>query len=368
MSRLHRPSSTKLHPLSALSLEGSFLPSTGSLLQNFSQLTMFTFELTVTATNILKEILKISSSLLSLLQFKLELPEDEYEELRTNLSKDSALYIFPSLETLNVVGPARHVRDILRSIYGVCLSRITFTILPYADTTRNEIPKCIRRCTTMTPTLLHLRINLPPHSIQMDNNMFAPFRTYRLLRSLHVNSLVLIQPYIEDLFDEEFGEWPILETAIFELNDGHGEWPDEIHPTAPIQLPATSCPKLRKLEIYLPNPFTVTDDVVASDTLQNLLDSSERTDHILEELKITLVEPPAREHPSTASFMEGKEAILLARVIDHLYPNLKRLDICGDIEMLRMGDARWRPWYRGVEMMVTNFREARSGGNVAPCG
>jgi hypothetical protein len=168
-----------------------------------------------------------------------------------------------------------------------------------------------------------------------------------------------------DLFDEEFGEWPVLETAIFELNDGHLEFKDDTHPTAPIHLPAISCPKLRKLEIYLSNPFNENVQI-ANDTMRDLLDSSERTDHILTELKITFVEPDyllGEKPPAKAIFMEAKEAILLARVIDHLYPNLKCLDIYGDIELqpVYMESSFWRPWYRGIEMMVKNFREVRDG-------
>jgi hypothetical protein len=129
MSRLHRPSSTNLHPLSSLSLEGIFLPSSANLLQNFTRLTKLTFKLTLETTNILEDILRISSRLLMLLEFTLALPYDYSKTLQTNLLQESKLYAFPTLQNLHVAGPASHVCEALRSIYGACLSRITFTII-----------------------------------------------------------------------------------------------------------------------------------------------------------------------------------------------------------------------------------------------
>ncbi|KIM37189.1 hypothetical protein M413DRAFT_423691 [Hebeloma cylindrosporum] len=354
----HRSRSTNLHPLSALSLEGSFLPPIANQLSDFTRLAELTFSPTVAQTNMLREILEMSSSLLSLLQFKLELPRDESEELRINLSRESKLYTFPALQNLEVVGPARHVCDVLHSIYGAYLSSITFTISPPVYETEHKVPKCIRRCTTMTPTLLHLRINLPEHWIHMDDNLFRPFQNYRLLRSLHICSLGLTQPHLVDLFDKKFGEWPLLESVILELANGYQSC--ERDQTAPIRLPAFSCPKLRRLESYLNLPdslFGQNTRVNYGVSLQDLLDSSEKTNHILTELKIAFFEldyPHSFPSVDPYVFMEAKEPILLARAIDRLYPNLKRLDICGDSSY-----PFWKPWYRGIEMMVKNFREAR---------
>ena len=138
MSRLHRPSAINSHPLSTLSLEGIFLPSTTTLLQKLA------FQLTVAETNIFKEVLKVSSSLLSLLEFDLHLPNDELWDLRTDLfSQKSKLYTFPTLQDLYVAGPSSHVNDVFRSIYGVHLSTIAFTILPPAPNPKLEIPECI---------------------------------------------------------------------------------------------------------------------------------------------------------------------------------------------------------------------------------
>ena len=362
ISRLHRSGSTNLHPLSVLSLEGSFLPSTTNLLPNFTRLAKLAFELTVVTTNnnILKDILKISSSLLSLLEFKLKLPFEEFDVLQTNLSQESKLYTFPTLQHLDVAGPATFVCDVLRSIYGGCLSRITFAIFSPPAIVTNVIPQCIQRCIIMTPTLLDLHITLP---IVMDDDIFAPFQSYRLLRSLHISSPALIRRYFVDIFDKEFGEWPILESATFKSETRRNI---PMHQTASIHLPAISCPKLRKLEVYLPNPFSANVQV-ANDTLQDLLDSSPRTDHNLTELKLTILDPLIEDF-SIDTFMEAKEAILLARVIDHLYPNLKCLDINCDTETVYMARSHWRPWYRGIEMMVKNFREARGGyrANIHP--
>jgi len=361
MSRLHRPSSINSHPLSALSLKGDFLPSTANLLRNFTRLTKLTFKLISTATNILKDILKFSSSSLILLELKLELPEYASENLRTNLSQESKLYTFPTLQTLFVAGPAPDVCDILESIYGVWLSRITiFIFLPVTDT-QPEIPKCIQRCISMTPTLLHLHICLPDDIIRMGDDMFTPFQSFRLLRSLRIDNLMHNWAVFMDSFDKEFGQWPVLETATF-THKYEGLEQDrtsfDIHgPLIPLHLPAITCPKLCKLETYLPHPF---EYKAITDSMQDLLESSERTDHILAELTITFLEPKQFESPSMDTIMKAKEAILLARVIDHLYPNLKHLNIYGysDIVTDVMGSI-WRPWYHGVVMMVKNFQEAR---------
>jgi hypothetical protein len=53
------------------------------------------------------------------------------------------------------------------------------------------------------------------------------------------------------------------------------------------------------------------------------------SDHDLAELKITL---ESGENPSAGTFTSMTEAILLAQIMDLLYPNLNRLDIHGDME------------------------------------
>lgn len=362
MSRLRRPSSINSHPLSALSLKGDFrMPSTANLLRNFTRLTKLTFKLTPAATNILTDILKISSSLLILIELNLELPEYESENLQTNLSQESNLYTFPTLQTLFVAGPAPDVSDILESIYSVWLSRITiFIFLPITDT-QPEILNCFQRCISMTPMLLHLHIRLPDDIIKMGDDMFTPFQNFRLLRSLRIDDLMHNWEVFVDLFDEGFGQWPVLETATFKHKyedfeqdrtslDNHG-------PLIPLHLPAIVCPNLCKLETYLPHPF---EYKASTDSMQDLLESSERTNHTLAELTITFLESEQFEPPSMDTIMEAKEAILLTRVIDHLYPNLKHLYIYGYSDMVTdvMGSI-WRPWYHGVEMMVKNFWEAR---------
>ena len=105
----------------------------------------------------------------------------------------------------------------------------------------------------MTPTLLHLRVNLPRSDVVMDDNMLAPFQSYRSLCSLHIKALAPIRPYFGDLFDKTFGDWPAPETTTFKLEwIGRGY---DMHYTTPLHLPATSCPKLRKLEILPPDPL-----------------------------------------------------------------------------------------------------------------
>ena len=81
-----------------------------------------------------------------LLEFNLELPDDYSENFRTNLSQESKLYTFPTLQNLDVAEPASNVCEVLQSIYSVCLSRIKFSPVD----AKAGIPKCIQRCTTMT--------------------------------------------------------------------------------------------------------------------------------------------------------------------------------------------------------------------------
>ncbi|KIM37188.1 hypothetical protein M413DRAFT_448685 [Hebeloma cylindrosporum] len=360
MCRLHRPHSEHLHPLYALKLEGSFLPSIGDLLQNFTRLTNLSFELTAST---LRETLEISSSLSSLFDFKLEVPEEsESWTLRNPVSREFKLYTFPALRNLEVGGPARYLCDVLHSIYGVYISRITITISSPDREDKQKMSKCIQRCIIMTPTLLHLHINFPEGRITMEDDLFAPFQSYRLLRSLHICSLALTHPHLVDLFDKKFGEWPVLETATLELNYLHPNCEDfDLPQISAIHLPAFSCPKLRRLESYLelPVPFfrENSQDVEKGMSWQDILESSERTNHTLTELRITFFEPDSKvPFPSLDTFMEAKEALLVARVIDHLFPNLKRLDLFGDRPR-----STWKPWYRGVEKMVQHFREVRSG-------
>jgi len=106
--------------------------------------------------------------------------------------------------------------------------------------------------------------------------------------------------------------------------------------------------------------LTIPSQKVDNDSLQYLINYSERTNYNLEELKVVFFEP-AESPLSKKTIMEAKEAILLLRIIDHLFPKLERVGtrISSDFSEYFFSD--WDPWHRSVERMVKIFREARSG-------
>ena len=192
----------------------------------------------------------------------------------------------------------------------------------------------------MTPALLHLHIDLPRADLRSDDNILAPFQSFQLLRSLDITALAPIRPYFVHLFDKQFGEWPALETATFEFKGriqsglrygSHGTTP-------PTRSLVSQTSRARDLSFY---------HVAACDSFRYLLDSPETINHNLAELKITFLE--IGQAPPMHTAFEVKEAILFARSIDHLYPNLKRIDICDEDKI-----SICEPWYRAVEMIVRN--------------
>ena len=334
-------SSPTVNPLSSLHLVGPITMSTIAQLDNFKRLT--NLELSLSGTNFPFCILSSLSKLPSLAWLNLRTAKS------LNLTPNSMVYSFAYLRTLSVSGNAGATLEILRSIYGEQLRRVTLGLAFYEQNTTNVIA-CMERYQEMAPHVLFSTIFVHMHTF-FPPNTFAPLS--RQLRSLHlVSRTIYIEPFC-DLFDPARARlWPALETLTLQVlgyPDRPIIWPgiDQTVPLSSLSMLAASCPKLHTLELYVYYPLR--QGGRENEDLENRIHSSQPTDHKLTNLKIIFSDP----FVIMAQPGDIIDAVTVSRFIDHVFPNVQSVDISDRFGNVRMD------WYSGIKAMMKNYRDVR---------
>ena len=334
-------SSSTFHPLSFLRLEGTLTMSTLAQLDYFKKLT--TLELSLNGTHFPLVILSPLSRLLSLTNFVLRL-------FNAESSEKPMVYSFSNLQNLEIRGDASIALDILQSIYGERLLRVTLELGSYSIA---NLKACIKRCPEMAPHMLFHSIDVyEPIGLPWD--MFAPLpNSYQQLRSLTIEPVALTIQHFCDLFDRARTgfSWPALETLKLQVYGRAADWfgTDEMVPLSSLSMLAASCPRLHTLELSLYYPLGEEGDK-ETEVLTTYIQSSQLTDHKLTHLEIVFLDPFVMV-PQPGDIMD---AITVSRFIDHIFPNVQNVEISDGFDDVR------EEWYAGIQAMMRNYRDVRA--------
>jgi len=345
MSRLHSASN---HPVSTLHLGGFIGSSVLPHLEGFVGISKLTV-LYQSSLFRIENLQSLAKHLASLSDLEVNLlTMDEHQAIYP--SPNSVVNRFERIQTLALSAHAVQILGILQYIYGECLSRVNlifFGLGPGAPT--DVLRSCVERCTTMTPTLLHLQLMFS-NTMILPKDLFAPLRgPHTHIRSLEIKSHLVDGAFLQTLF-QGAGEWSDLEVLKFEHHETQpvASFPSPMADLLLLSLLCTSSPRLHTLNMHLCHPNTDAAGIEA--LLRSQMQNIQQSTHGLLHLKILLVDSSS-VIPFT--MRDITLAVTTSRFISHLFPNIQHLDISHYHQSRYPG---WKDWCRGVVEMTTTLK------------